>query len=480
MADNIINLGNAAPASPVSTPIQPAGKITFAPSNGGVNKTESSPAINIFAQQEAKNEGSKMIESIVAGKSEAAARLKPILGGSPQLQKTLEQEREFRKKKQLRLVQTVFSIVFLATLAMSFYFYSQLDPNFTLFGANTTTQLAGINKNLLSLQTTINKYRYLSSQIDLNRLSYDSASFFDAIDKLGSAGTSGNDSLALKATILKTKNSIPKIISDLKTNFDQPLVIPTVRSAAEPLMTDDEKISQAENDLRAALTPESTTKTQDSAQKNNSQDLKLNSNTIKLVGNKNLISAINNISVDDFTRQLNDYADKPAPGAKRQLQATLGKILSSTQSDVATIGAIKNSRVTWSTVINEIQTVTGTVIKNNSSDLKNAKTYIHYTGYEFDSQTNKIVLSGTTKTEDATNFSLMSRLIDSLGDPQFAFFTNVEMRSFNKSGDPSSGYLANFKIDLNLLSDGATTATRPISLGADMVLEKAKTRRIAQ
>ncbi len=428
--------------------------------------------INIFSQsapaEKTKEATPKMLTSIIAGKSEAASKLKPILGNASVMQKTLEQEKEYRLKKKLKMIQVVFTLVFLLSGLAMLYFYTELSPSFNLFGPNTTARLADINKNLAGLQTNINKYRYLAAQQDLNEFSFLADDFMDKASKISDPGTSVTVKAQLSASISELKNSLPTVLTRVKANLGQDIVVGTYRSEAEPEMTEDAIRQQFETDLRNSLTAYKTELGQGAE---NAQAVRMVENAIKLVGNQPLLGAIKGISIDSLKKDLDDYVSAPDEIKRKKLQTIFAAILSTTKSDIATVGALKSNRINWSFIIKQIEIVT--VATDKSFNTPNAS--IFYSGYEFDTQANKVVLSGTTKTKDAGNFTVMSSLIDALEDSDY--FTDVEMRSFSKS--PSDSYYeATFKIDLSLETDSDANSDKPVSMDRKAIYERIKYKRI--
>ncbi len=154
---NVKPAGPAAPASPVvmtaaTAAPKPAGPVMAAapkPAVATAPKPAAQPASfqNIFTQAAAKTAGPKMLESVVSGKTTVASKLKPILGSAPQLQKTLEQEKEYRQKRGLRTSQVIFVIILLLSFGASFYFFTELSPTFSPFGQYTTSRLTEITKS---------------------------------------------------------------------------------------------------------------------------------------------------------------------------------------------------------------------------------------------------------------------------------------------------------------------------------------------
>ncbi len=451
---------------PGNTPASPSTNITIGASSGNDAPAKNGGSMgNIFTQKKDKKEDSKMITSIISQK-DVAKKTKSILGPAPALEKSIEQEKEASMKRKLRLYQFVFLIIFVASVAMAFYFYSELSPDFTLFGSNTTQRLADTNTNLKQVQTLVNKDRYLTAQLQLNEFSYQADRFFSSVAKVNDPTVSSLDKGTALADLGESQTALPVLLGSIRDILSNDIVIPTYRSDKEPEQTDNEILLAAQTDLRSALTDEKKKYGQNPTDPQDILDVKLIDNASKLVGNKTLLNALQSTSTDAFQKQLADYVQSPDPQKLTALQTVIGKVLSSTKSDLATIADIKRSRIQWSTVITQIKDETINVDKNFGQPfLYDTLGGIIYTGYEFDSAANKIVLSGTTKTRDGSNFTLISNLIDQLENSQY--FQDVNMRSFSKSksgipGDES--FTANFKIDLSLETSGFSDKNAPVNL----------------
>ncbi|MBU1703335.1 hypothetical protein KJ951_02935, partial [Patescibacteria group bacterium] len=210
---------------------------------------------NIFNRQKEEEKESKVISSVLQKQTPASAA-KPILGAAPLLQKSLEDERKIKLQRKLRLVQTVFAIMFIATAAGAFYFFKELSPTFDVFGPNVTQNLKSVNDSLRGVQKNINAYRYKAAQLALNRFSFLSDQFMDETAKVESGGLSTGELQALQQDIEQTANDLPKYLADIKTPLSTSIVVSTVLSKAEPKLTDEEIKQIAENDLREALMSE--------------------------------------------------------------------------------------------------------------------------------------------------------------------------------------------------------------------------------
>jgi hypothetical protein len=415
---------------------------------------------NIFNKQKEVEADTTVVKTILQQKNEPP-KVKPILGYAPTLQKSIEESKIIDQKRNLRLAQTVFLLVVFTFLGMAAYFYSELSPKFDLFGPNTTARITDINQNLKSSQTTINKYKFLAAQLDLSAFSLVADEYLDKTAQM--AGNSANASVLLPK-VDELADELASIFERIKENLSPDIAMKTYRTRAEQKITDQELKAEYDMALRAAF--------QDDRKKivaakivsdSNEQNLRLIDNALKLVGNDKLLRTINAVSVDSFRANLKEYAQTLDGEKRKEIQTTMESILASTKSDIATIGAVKAGRTEWSWIIDRIEQVTAVVDPNfNSGLFEITGKEIVYTGYEFEASSNKIVLSGTTKTNDANNFTVISDLIDQLEESPF--FQNVDMRSFTKSGSIEQGYTANFKIDLRLELDGYSAKNAPISL----------------
>ena len=432
MADIKINLG-------ANNANMPVGKIDL-----GATNAAPAPTINIFNQTKEKVDSSTMVNSIGAG---PAPKFKPILGDATNLQKTLQQDKEYEMKKKLKRAKMLMAFVVVIAAVVSGYFYTQLSPSFNFLGANLASQLNETNSNLEHLQAQLNKYRYEAAQIDINRFSYTSDVFFDKTMPLTDKAISDTDKAAVATSVANEKVELPKILKRLHDDLSNDLPIKTYAGQYDAKLTPDQVAQQYTQDLTDALNTEKADLLKGGQNDSNVDDIRLIDNTLKLVGNVKLINTIVNADADNFSKMLDDYLTAPDDDKRSALKAFVASILGTNKSDIATIGAIKATRINWTDVINEIENV------KNSNDIKQATAdenalKIYFTGYDFDAASGKIVISGNTDTNDAKNFSVISTLIDKLNDSKM--FADVNMRSFSKSGSDQTGYTANFKIDMAL------------------------------
>ena len=115
---------------------------------------------------------------------------------------------------------------------------------------------------------------------------------------------------------------------------------------------------------------------------------------------------------------------------------------------------IKEGRIQWSDMMNEIELRTIAVDNHYSEDFYNELGGIRCNSYDFDSVNRKITVVGETKRFDTRNFSMIADLIDELN--RSPILDNGEMRSFSKSGSFDDGYTATLKLTLDIIKESVS------------------------
>lgn len=435
-----------------------------------------SPLENIFNQKGSSLAQTRILSSVIDNK-DVTAKVKPILGNAQMLQKTLEYEKEHKQKQKLRFIQIIFTLIVFVCAGVSLYFYNELSPSLNLFGKNTASQLLELNRNVRSLQATVNKYRYLSVQLDLSRFSYLASQFLDQSLKLKDPNLIPSEKQQLLADVNAIQIELPEILQRIQGNLRQNIVAVTYRDGLEPPLTEIEIQQQAEEDIKNALREDRTAFAKNTQNPESLQQADLIDNTIKLIGNKSLLKSLTIMTPQALKQDMENYINEEDRVKRNALQNFLTSILASAQSKLSRIGSLKGERIEWLTLIKQIEMVTRDkdVDPYFGSNAYQAIGYeISYNGYEFDSSNQKITLSGVVKTKDAKNFSLITRLIDKL--EQSPYFKNIQMRSFPKNGNNDQGYVTNFKIELNLESETNVSSSKPVSLYDKKIIEKGKKR----
>ncbi len=376
---------------------------------------------------------SDLLRNIVS--TETGDADKAILGEAPELDTSLLQDIGPQKSVLLLTLKILFSLLFVASIASVVFFTSQLTNIFDFATArfdlpNISQELASSNSEIISLQTDLNLNRYLQIKAAFDKFSYDGDEFIQLHETFNSQTSSAQEKNQAGDGLKDIKKDLKESLSVIQTKISKDIFAPLIdinfSENAQLQSLYEEKLRNALNEKISALAGSSDSQTKRDAR--NYQQI------LKLIGNtelKNLIiqtdfDALKDDGIYNFIKQVNSLI----------------------VNDLSVIHAIKNKRIKWSDVIDEIDLRTMAVDSHFDDNFYDALGGIRYTSYDFDTSSRKISISGETKTMDTTNFTMIVDLIDELN--QSKFFQSAEMRSFSKSGSLDDGYTATLKLTLDL------------------------------
>ncbi len=376
---------------------------------------------------------SDLLRNIVS--TETGDADKAILGEAPELDTSLLQDIGPQKSVLLLTLKILFSLLFIASIASVVFFTSQLTNIFDFATArfnlpNISQELASSNSEIISLQTDLNLNRYLQIKAAFDKFSYDGDEFIQSYEIFNSQTSSAQekDQASDGLTDIKKdlKESLLTIQTKISGKFLAPLIDVNFSENAQLQSLYEEKLRNALNEKISSLSSSTDSQTK--------RDVRNYQQILKLIGNtelKNLITqadfdALKDEEIYNFIKQVNSLI----------------------VNDLSVIHAIKNKRIKWSDVIDEIDLRTMAVDSHFDDNFYDDLGGIRYTSYDFDTSARKISISGETKTIDTTNFTTIVNLIDELN--QSKFFQSAEMRSFSKSGSLDDGYTATLKLTFDL------------------------------
>lgn len=390
-------------------------------------KEEKNLYTNIFEKKdEPKKEESKLISGVFAKEDEAKKAKEKILGPLPELEKSLIGSFD-PSKRNLKIVKIVFGSL-LGLLVLSFgFFYSELNPKFDLLtsvrGPNTVQQLNNAENSIITTQTSINQKNYLLMSHFLQKLSYLS----DGYAKLRS--DSGNTEIKQNV-----QNDIIETYENAAAKWKEPI-------AAGGIPKDTFKVQLA-NEFRDEL---SQLKKETLTPSVNAQ-IKNYSAALDTVNNRQLGTL--------FTHNADDIkSDLPRDDTK--LFALTQDVLATLKNDFSTISDLKLARIQWSIIVQEIEKVTKSIDTLYGTGFFEELGGIQYSNFDFDATTNRIILTGMAKRDDGSTFTLIVNLIDALENSDL--FTDVDNRTYPKTGSEEEGYMSSFRIELSLAEDYVLT-----------------------
>ena len=386
--------------------------------------------INPLDQKEEKADDSALVSSIVS--TETATGEENILGAAPEIDQSLLQGLEPPKSLLLLILKIVFVLLLVASVSAFAFFSTQLTTRLEGLTAgldipNVAQDLASTNAEIIKLQTDINFNRYLRIKGYLDIFSYSGDSYLQNYEVSVSQTASDAEKRDAGEEMSRLKTSMREALKSARDLYVKSLFVPLA----------DESEGDLESIFKDGLTTALSKEAQSLAEKSEPEAQRDFKNYVQAMG------LVSNQELKDLIVQ----ADFDAMSAE-QLYTFIKKINSLLVNDLTIIQNIKDARIKWSDIINEIDLRTIAVDGYYTDDFYNELGGIRYTSYDFDSTNRSIAIVGETKRFDTTNFTMIANLIDEFNRSDL--FEGAEMKSFSKSGSLTDGYTAVLKLALNL------------------------------
>lgn len=410
---------------------------------------------NIFDESSGaapKTDETDIIKGIL--KTEDAEERKPLLGPLPKIDMSMFIDEEYHAKQKLFFAKGAFATIFMIALCTWGYFHIQLSPTFDLFsqqiGQNVTQTLRAKTEALQSSQTQLNAKRYLITKVHLDNFTYYADEFLKRYEE-SKASQSESKKAKLEEQLTDLKGKLQTDFEAIRANISEPNYVEVYRENDAPesdakfefnqMLLDyfeGEKAKMSEKDPAAARF-----------------EIKEANEIISLIDNAKFES----IFQGDFNSLTNE-----------DIKDLIGEVNGVVRNEFSILHSIMAKKINWANVISEIENVTSEVDKDYGSGYFEQIGGIAYTGYDFDSASSRVSITGQTKRDDATNFTLIANLIDKLESSEM--FKDVNMRSFTKSGSVDSGYVATLKLDFFLQNDEESSSDEkenPLEVPEDLL-----------
>ena len=309
------------------------------------------------------------------------------------------------------------------------FFQSQLNPKFNFLTSsfhlpNATENLKATNEDVINIQTDLNFYRLLQISSYLNELSFFGDAYIQNFEIFNSQTSTESDKKLASENLKSLRDSIyspyEKVSKLVVQPFYIPVIDPELMSSGQSVQEFDSRLTNKFNEAAASV--------------NGEMEAKIYGQSQKLIASTNLR---NLITSTDF-----------AALSDKDLYIHLKAINSVIVNDLSLIQDIKDARVKWSDIMNEIDLRTVEVDSNYSDNYYDLRGGIRYTSYDFDKVANRISIVGEVMRYDTTNFTMIANLIDAFNKSDI--FEGAEMKSFSKSGSLDDGYRSNVRLNLGL------------------------------
>ena len=382
-------------------------------------------------------------------KTEEKTTVNPLLEAPPELDDELLEGVEPPKSITLYVLKGFFMFLVAIGLGSLLFFTSQLTDylDFATNAFNFPTildELDRTNDEIKELKTDLNMHRYLQGKFHLDQFSYDGDEYLRNFYIYSNKTMSEEERAAAYAEMTSLRKKLAESFqaASMKLTKDLGQVMVTLE------VEDDDGFEKIFVELLSTRFKTKLSELEDSENEPDKRDHKLYKQSQRLVSNKDLLGLMRTSDLDALT-----------DGELADLILEVNDLI---ENELSAIQKIKESRINWSDIINQIELETTYVDQYFSGGYFDEVGGIQYTNFDFNSSTGKLSITGITKTLDTNNFTLISNLIDQLNESPY--FKNVEMRSFTKSGSAEEGYTATLRLNLELQKEALHSADEPISL----------------
>ncbi len=389
--------------------------------------------VNPLDQQVEKAQESNLLGNVVEATTEEEQN---ILGLAPEIDQDLLMETGVPKKGLLTVLKSLVVVILVLGASGFLFFRAQLNDSFSVISdrlgiSSIASELAAINSEILDLKTEANFHRYLEIKGYSDLFSYYGDSYLQSFKVLSSQTASANEKREAEGNLVAMREELDATFGKLRELYTKDFAVKLgeIMSEAELRKVFETRLLTVLNQKADSL------KEADEVEAQNERKRLLQ--TVKLVSNNEMR---NLVLKTDFSAM--------ADGEAADFLKAFNKAV---RNDLSLVAAVKDARVKWSDIMNEIELRTIAVDSYYSENFYNELGGIVYTSYDFDRERDKISLIGETKRFDTTNFTMIANLIDEFNNSEL--FGDAEMRSFSKSGSLSEGYTSVLKLDLNLTQE---------------------------
>ncbi|MFA4891236.1 MAG: hypothetical protein WC604_02705 [Candidatus Gracilibacteria bacterium] len=377
-------------------------------------------------------------------KTEKSPTDERILDAPPEIDESLLEGVEPPKSILLYVMKGAFAFIVVLGIVAILFFMSQTTHrlDFVTNSLNIPSVLDELDKEnaeIKDLQTELNIYRFLQGKFYLNQVSYYGDEYLRNYYIKWNSTIPEEERKAALAEMTKLKEKIVKAFDLAAEKLTKKKGIVLIDLSIE----DDSQYEVIfENLLSQKLEEKASGLASESANEAASEDVgstvdsggKLYSQTRQLVSNTELFALLQNTNI----KALDEH----------EFKDLIKQINSIVENELGSIQKIKEARINWSDIMNQIELVTSYVDQYFSEGYYEALGGIQYTSYDFDTSTGEITITGVTKRYDTTNFTMITNLIDQLNAS--SYFTGVEMKSFTKSGSADEGYTSTLSLKVQL------------------------------
>lgn len=364
---------------------------------------------------------------------------KAILDEAPEIDNSLLEEVEVPQSIIGIFLKVLFGVLVLLSLMSYLFFKSQLTTSFDFikFGSfkipNISNDLALTNQEIVKLKTDLNFYRYILSKLYLDSFSYYGDMYTQKYQMAFSQTASTKEKQDAVSMIEKLKENLIISFNESRDKAAFPVHEKLIQNVENDAIWESELEVKFKEELTSAI-KQKAEELKDAEDESSKREYKTYMNALKIIGNQPLRDLLLNTDIEALT--------------DREIYILVKDVNKLIVNDLSIIQQIKDQRIKWSDIIDEIDRRTLTVDSYYSKNRYDEFGGIKYLSYDFDKEAKKIDIKGEIKRYDTVNFTMLINLIDELNSSKI--FGDAEMKSFRKQGSVDSGYTTSLSLTLKL------------------------------
>ncbi|MBT4917025.1 hypothetical protein HN709_04100 [Candidatus Peregrinibacteria bacterium] len=375
---------------------------------------------------------SAVVENIVTNETTEDER---ILDFAPEIDQGLLKEVGPPKSLLLVFLKILFGVTVIASVVSLIFFTSQLTDVFDSLSKkfdvpNISKELSSSDDEILALQTDVNFYRYLQIKASLDEFIYYGDAFTKNYEISNSQTVSSTDRKKASSELNKARPKLASSLQDVQEKY--------VKSFTAPLIS--EELSGNKNTKQLFQTAMQEKLDEKSKPLASNSDVQAQRDYKNYQDIKSIVSneALKDIALMASVEAMSD----------EEVYVFVKMTNMMYTNDLSIIQLIRDFRIKWSDIMEEIDLRTIAVDQYYNQDNYDTIGGIRYTSYDFDSVDKSISIIGEIKRYDTVNFTMIANLIDELNASET--FEDAEMRSFSKAGSLDDGYTSSVRLKLTL------------------------------
>lgn len=324
--------------------------------------------------------------------------------------------------KKSKIGTSVMEASFGVLIVVAGFFFMQNSESFTLLGANAAQKNVLAAQEVGGIDAEIKVEKYLNAVYRLEQFVKVAGEYIYDLKQSQSEYVSENKKAEYKSASVKLKRELNILTAGLKEQFATPLDETQKTEALKKINEEIESLKKKSGQV------------DDQALLGDIQDLE---------------SARKILINDDFKMTVNAIDDENP--TEESLQKVLTAYAKINRSVTSLIGGIRQSRISWSTYLAEIEAVTKKIDPLFGTEFEGNLTL---ETLSFDKEGLTIAITGKTNTADTKNFTLVANLVDAY--EASPLFKNAQERNFSKnesSDDEGINYDSTFQVEMTLEID---------------------------